>query len=143
MTRGLIALRAISGILFLIQLTLGILFWTAHALSLVPLHMLLGLLFVISLLTLAVLAARAGAPRAPVIVLAALAVAILALGYTQTRLVQGPTHWVIRVVHLALAMAAMPIAGRLPAMVPSSRAAGGGDGSRGRHEGAGSMPRAL
>jgi len=137
MIRGIFALRAISGVIFLTQLTLGILFWTGHALSLIPLHMILGSLFVVSLLTLAGLGARAGAPRAPVVALASVAVIILVVGFTQTRLVPGPYHWVIRVVHLALGMLAMPIAGRLPALLPS----GSGPFARGRD--AGSVPQGV
>jgi len=141
MTRAILVLRAISGVLFLTQLTLGILFWTGHTLSLIPLHMLLGSLFVLSLLTLAVLSARAGAPRGPVVALGFLAVVILAVGFAQTRLVAGPNHWMIRVVHLGLAAVAMPLAGRLPTMLPSApRRFRGDSGPSGPRQGAGSAP---
>ena len=119
MIRGIFVLRAISGVLFLIQLTLGILFWTGHALFLIPLHMAVGLLFVVSLLSLAVLTARVGAPRPPVIILATLAVVIGVVGFIQAQLLPGPDHWIVRVAHLALGILAMPIAGRLPTLLPS------------------------
>ncbi len=44
-------------------IVLGVFFWTGRALTLVPLHMRVGVVFVISLWALALLAARAGASR--------------------------------------------------------------------------------
>src|SRR5262249_55540538 len=116
--RTIVVLRAVAGVLFLTQLVLGVLFWTGHALALTQLHMALGALFVIGIWTLAVLCARAGAPRAPVVALIALGVVIPIVGVTQMGLLPGPWHWVIRVLHLLLGMAAMPIAGRLPTLLP-------------------------
>src|SRR5215831_8194119 len=107
MLRGIFVLRAISGILFLIQLILGIVFWTGHALGLVSLHTALGSLFVVAILTFAALAARAGAPRGPVIALVAVGVIIPIVGFAQMQLAPGTSHWVIRTVHLLLGFAAM------------------------------------
>ena len=50
------AIRAVG----VVQLVLGILFWTGNALGLVDLHQLLGIVLVLALWTQAVLAARAG-----------------------------------------------------------------------------------
>jgi len=119
MNRNLMVVRSIAGILWLVQLALGIVFWTGHALSLAQLHMGLGLLFVLALIVLATLAARAGAPTPLVAATVVLAAAILALGYTQVQILPGPNHWIVRVAHLLLGLAAMPLAGRL------SMAAGG------------------
>ena len=44
----------------LIEILLGLAFWTNNGLSLVPVHMLVGLILVITLWVLAVLAARTG-----------------------------------------------------------------------------------
>lgn len=117
MSRSVLVLRATSGVLFLIQLVLGILFWIGQAMSLVQLHMMLGLLFVLALVAFAVAVARAGAPRGPAIGLALLAIVILVVGMMQMQWVPGPLHWTIRVLHLLLAMAAMAIVGRLTIML--------------------------
>ena len=45
---------------FVVQLALGLAFWTGNALGLVDLHQLIGILIVLGLWTQAVLAARAG-----------------------------------------------------------------------------------
>ena len=51
---------------WLVQLALGLAFWTGNALGLVDLHQLLGILLVLALWTMAVLAYRAGVPTGPV-----------------------------------------------------------------------------
>jgi len=122
MNRSLTVMRSITGVLWLAQLALGIVFWTGHALSLAQLHMGLGLLFVVALIVLAVLSARAGAPTPLVVATVVLAAAILALGYTQAQILPGPYHWTVRVAHLLLGLVAMPLAGRL------AMAAGGSHG---------------
>lgn len=49
----------VVGITGLIQIVLGVLFWTGHALSLIQLHMAIGFVFVLAMWTLCVLAIRA------------------------------------------------------------------------------------
>jgi len=49
----------------LVLVTLGILFWTGNALTLIPVHMLVGLVLVLALWTLAGLAAAAGVRPPP------------------------------------------------------------------------------
>jgi len=44
----------------LVQIVLGVLFWTGNARGLIPLHMLVGFVLVLSLWVMAALAARAG-----------------------------------------------------------------------------------
>jgi hypothetical protein len=93
-------------------LVLGALFWAGRAAALIPVHMLLGLIFVLTLWTLAVVAARAGAGG-----FAAFAglwgIIVIALGMTQQGLLVGSLHWIIRVLHLGVGIAAMGIADTL------------------------------
>src|SRR5262245_14035734 len=119
--RAIFVMRAVTGVLFLVQLVLGILFCTGHANELTQLHMAIGALFVIALWIQAGLCARAGAPRGPVIGLVVLGAVIPVVGMTQMAILPGASHWVIRVIHLLLALAAMPLAGRLTRMVRSDR----------------------
>src|SRR5215831_8605278 len=84
----------------LILIVLGILFWTGNTLELVPVHMLLGLILVISLWALAFLAARAGAPPAQVIAAVVWGLVVPVLGVTQDQLVPGDAHVLIRILHL-------------------------------------------
>jgi hypothetical protein len=107
----------ITGVLALI---LGLLFWSGSALSLIALHMLLGLLLVLSLWLLAVLAVQAGVPIGMAAGAALVGLLALLLGVTQDSLVPGGAHWVIQVLHLLLGMAAVAsgeiIGGRLRRM---------------------------
>ena len=97
----------------LVQVVLGLMFWSGHALTLVSLHMLIGMLFVLALLVLAGTAAWARLGLVPVVLSIALGLVIPVLGMTQTRLLPGPAHWVVRLTHLVIAMAAMGVAARL------------------------------
>jgi hypothetical protein len=101
-------MRTITGIqmavraLGVVQLALGILFWTGRALGLVDLHQLIGILLVLALWTLAALAHRAGVPGGLVAGAAVLGLIVPIVGLTQRELLPGSAHWVIEVVHLLL-----------------------------------------
>jgi hypothetical protein len=80
---------------WLVQLALGLAFWTGNALGLVDLHQLLGILLVLALWTMAVLAYRAGVPAGLVAAAAVYALLVAVVGLTQRELVPGSAHWVI------------------------------------------------
>jgi hypothetical protein len=99
---------------FVVQLALGLAFWTGNALGLVDLHQLIGILIVLGLWTQAVLAARAGVQ--PGMVAAAAAVwglVVIVVGLTQRDLLPGSAHVVIEVLHLLLGIGAVGLAERL------------------------------
>jgi len=91
----------------LTQVTLGLFFWTGHALTLVPVHMLVGFTLVLSLWTLAFLAARAGVTPGLVAMAAVWGLLMPVFGLTQTRLLPGDFPWVIQVLHLLVGLAAI------------------------------------
>jgi len=93
-----------------ILIVLGVLFWTGSAQSLVSVHMLLGLVLVLALWVLAVLAARSGVAVGLVALAIVWGLVVLILGLTQTRLVLGPSHWIIQVLHLLVGLGAIGIA---------------------------------
>jgi hypothetical protein len=91
--------------------TLGVLFWTGNALPLIPLHMLIGIVLVLTLWTLAALAASAGAPPAQVAVAAVWGLVVPALGLTQDQILTGdPQHHLIRLLHLVVGLVAIGMA---------------------------------
>lgn len=96
-----------------VQVVLGLLFWSGHALTLVSFHMAIGMLFVLGVLVLAGAAAWARLGLVPVVVSIALGLVIPVFGIAQTRLLPGPAHWVVRLTHLLIAIAAMGVAARL------------------------------
>jgi hypothetical protein len=109
----LLATRIVMRASILILLVLGVLFWTGNALALVPLHMLFGLLLVLGLWTIAGLAVSRGASPVQAVAAAVLGLVVIALGMTQTQLLPGPNHWVVRVLHLLLGLGVMGMAERL------------------------------
>ena len=111
----------IGGVLLLLS---GLLFWTGDApRSLVPVHMLIGVLLVLALIAMAVLGAQWGVPMGLAIGAVVLALIVLALGWTQTSLVPGSTHWVIQALHLILGMAAVGIGEAIGGRVRRARLA--------------------
>ena len=109
----------------LIQVVLGLLFWTGNALALVPVHMLVGLLLVLLLWALAALGAVAGVHPGRVALAAVWGLIVPALGVTQSGLLAGDFHWVIQVLHLLVGLAAIGmaegLARRITARVPAGR----------------------
>ena len=112
-------MRTITGIqmgirvLGVVQLALGILFWTGNALGLVDLHQLIGILLVLALWTQAALAHRAGVPGGLVAGAAVLGLIVPIVGLTQRELFPGSAHWVIQVIHLLLGIGLLATAENL------------------------------
>ena len=101
----------------LILISLGVLFWTGHALTLIPVHMLVGFVLVLSLWALAVLAARAGVHPAFVALAIVWGLIVPILGLTQQRLLPGDAHWVIQILHLLVGLGAIGQAEGLAARI--------------------------
>jgi len=97
----------------LLQILLGLAFWTGTLLVAVPFHMFTGLLFVLLLEIYAALAAWAGAPRGLVALTVVWGVCVALLGMTQTQILPGEWHWLVRVGHLLVGLIALGLAERL------------------------------
>ncbi|MGH7647840.1 MAG: hypothetical protein ACREND_06960 [Gemmatimonadaceae bacterium] len=108
----------LSGIILII---LGIIFWTGHALSLIPVHMVVGLILSISLWALAYLAVRSGVGSGLVTLVALWTLVMLVFGAVQMRLMPGSAHWVIQVLHLLIGIGALGLGDQLGTRI--SRAA--------------------
>jgi hypothetical protein len=100
-------------VVWLVQLALGVLFWTGNATGLVDLHQLLGILLVLALWTQAVLAARAGVEPRLVAVAAVWGLLVVIVGLTQSSLLTGSLHWLVQVIHLLLGIGLIGLAERL------------------------------
>ena len=96
-----------------IQLVLGILFWTGHGYDYLPLHIINGVLIVLSLWTVAVLALVARTRTGLAVFGLAWGLALPAFGLRQATVLVGSMHWIVRVIHLLMGLAAMGIAGTL------------------------------
>lgn len=96
-----------------LQLVLGALFWTGHAYSFLPLHIVSGVVIVLTLWTVAVLALVARTRRGLALFGLLWGLALPAFGMQQAAILVGPMHWIIRVLHLLMGLAAMALAGML------------------------------
>jgi hypothetical protein len=107
-------LSVLIGITGLIQLVLGLVLWTGRAKQMIPFHMLIGIVFVLLIWVLCVVGfrARLAGPSALNLIWSLL---VIGLGMAQMQLMVGPSHWVIRVAHLLIGVAAMAFAGTLGA----------------------------
>jgi len=110
----------LNGLTGLTQIVIGAMLWAGKARSLTSFHMTVGVLFVLSLWTLALIAGRFHVGKG----LGALAVlwgiVVLLFGIAQPQIMPGSGHWVIRVVHLLLGLAAMAQAGVLARRIRAS-----------------------
>ena len=88
-------------------LVLGLLFWTGNFLALIPIHMLAGLLVVLSLWTLAGLAARASVGIGRVALAVVWGLIVPVLGVTQSGLLPGDLHWIVQLLHLLIGIGAL------------------------------------
>jgi hypothetical protein len=98
---------------FLVQLALGLAFWTGNLLGLVDLHQLIGILIVLGLWTQAALAHRAGVQLGMVAAALVLGLTVIVVGLTQRELLPGSAHVVIEVLHLLLGLGAVGLADTL------------------------------
>jgi len=104
-----------------VQIVLGLLFWTGNALNPISVHVLFGLILVLALLVLAMAATVAGVNRGFVAVAIAWSFIVPILGVTQVQLLPGRAHWLIEVLHLLVGLAAIGMGNRL-ARAPHPRA---------------------
>ena len=89
------------------QLLLGVLIWMGNAGGLIPVHMLIGIIFVLAMWLLGFRAMRAGV--SPVLggIVLLWGAAILAIGMTQAQLMPGPNHAAIQIVHVVMGLIGM------------------------------------
>jgi hypothetical protein len=97
-------------VLAVVQLIVGLLFWSGNALSYIPVHMLLGVLLVLCLWIVAVVAWRAGAPLGLAGAAVVWGVLTVWLGLNQLELLPGGLHWLIQVLHLLVGVGAVGLA---------------------------------
>src|ERR1700680_3281109 len=98
-----IVARAIA----VLQVTLGIVVWTGHGDSLIPLHIAVGLLLVVDLWAAVALGLRSGAPLGLAVLALAWSVGMPVFGLVQTNLLSGGAHVTVQALHLVVGLAAV------------------------------------
>jgi hypothetical protein len=106
-------LRWLVRLSFIVLLVLGIAFWTGHGLSLIPAHMTIGIVLVVSLWLTSILGAFARVPLGLVALGLIWGAITIWLGATQMSLLPGSEHWVVQVLHLLVGMGAVGINERI------------------------------
>ena len=91
----------------LVQIYLGVLFWLIQDDALIPFHILVGSILVLSLWMLAFLAAQIGVDWRWSALAIVWGFMVVILGLTQTQILPGPAHWVIQVLHLLVGLGAI------------------------------------
>ena len=116
------AVQMVIRVTGLIQIILGLLFWTGTARNLVDLHMWIGFVLVIALWIMAGLAARAGVNPGLVALAVVWGLVVPVLGMTQVGLLPGDWHWVIQVAHLLVGLVAMGLGDWLGGLILKQQA---------------------
>jgi len=93
-----------------VQLVLGILFWTGHGYTWIPVHIVIGSILVLGLWTLSVIALVARVRPGLAVFELTWGLALAAFGMTQATILIGPMHWIVRVIHLVMAISAVRLA---------------------------------
>ena len=119
--------RVILSLVGIALIVLGGLFWSGRALSLIPLHMLLGGVFVICMWLLSGLTLLARRARGLGAVVFVWGLIVLILGAGQVTLLPGPRHWIVQAVHLLVGFAAIGLGHALAGKI--LRPAGASPGS--------------
>ena len=104
-------------------LALGIVIWTGHGDQLIPVHITIGVVLILTLWTIAAIAARSGVPARPVAFAAAWGLLVVLFGLAQEELLTASWHWTIQVLHLAISMGAIWWGRRLVKLMAEARSA--------------------
>lgn len=103
-------LRILVSAIGVVMIVLGVLFWTGNALTLINLHMLLGIILVLMLWVIAVMALAARVNPLLAVLGLVWGLIVLILGVTQFQLLPGSLHWLIQVLHLLVGLTAIALA---------------------------------
>ena len=102
-----LATQIVARIVVVVQVILGIIVWTGHGDSLIPVHIAVGLLLVVDLWAAVVLGLRSGAPTGLAVLALVWSAGMPVFGLVQTNLLQGDAHVAIEVLHLIVGFIAV------------------------------------
>ena len=118
--RILMSTRLLAGIG---AMTLGLLHWFFR-ISFIEFHMLFGLLLTLTLLSAGIVALFTKGVRALGAIAIGFALIVPVFGITQMQILVGDFHWLIRVVHLLVGVAAVSLTGRICEQIKQKLVAG-------------------
>jgi hypothetical protein len=100
-----------------IQIILGVIIWFGIADAFIPVHVVSGIILVLSFWTLAIIAARAGVNVGLAIFAIVWGLMAAVLGMIQEGLIPGQAHWIIQVIHLFMGMVVIGLGERLTRLI--------------------------
>lgn len=103
----LTAARMTTRVTFLIQLLLGIGLWTGRFDVVKPVHIVIGVIFVLGTWAVALLSMRAGGNAVLAGGIVAWGVLLGVFGLPQESILSTGPHWIVQVLHLVVAMVAI------------------------------------
>lgn len=115
--------RWVLRVTFLVQLLLGIGLWTGSFDVVKPVHIAVGVLFVLAMWTIAALALQAGGNRGHGGAVLAWGALLVVFGLIQEGIVPGALHWTTQVLHVVVALAAIAMTEALARRTPAAPAA--------------------
>ena len=101
----------------LFQLIIGVIFWVNQDDNLVPFHVFVGVILVLSLWIMVFLAARAGVNWKMTALAFVWGLVVVILGLAQTQILPGNLHWLIEILHLVLGLGAIGLGEGLSARI--------------------------
>jgi hypothetical protein len=110
MQRATVVTRWVVRLAGLTQILLGLTFWSGRALSLIPVHMLIGMIVVLGLWFLVVFASRTGLRPGLVALAFSWGLVLPVFGIAHIGLFPGRWHWVVQLAHLLLGIGALRLA---------------------------------
>jgi hypothetical protein len=110
MQRATVITRWVVRLAGLTQIGLGLTFWSGHALSLTPVHMLIGMVVVAGLWFLVVFASRTGLHPGLLALAFSWGLVLPVFGITHIGLFPEQWHWVVQLTHLLLGVWALRLA---------------------------------
>lgn len=126
MVRTSQVLRIVIIVAVVLQVILGLYVWGSGNLTLLPGHIVLGLLLIGALWLATVLANRAGVGFGRSIAVLVLSLLLPVFGMAQVFVPSGPANWVLMALHMGTAGAAVSIALKITRMAQDQFASGAG-----------------
>lgn len=99
--------QIVARVALVVQVILGIIVWTGHGDSLIPIHIAVGLVLVVDLWVAVALGLRSGAPVGLAILALVWSVGMPVFGLVQTNLLPGDAHVAIQALHLIVGFIAV------------------------------------
>ena len=99
--------QIVARVVAVVQVALGIVVWTGHGDSLIPVHVAVGLLLVADLWAAVALGLRSGAPVGLAVLALVWSVGMPAFGLVQANVLSGDLHVLVQAAHLVVGLAAV------------------------------------